>query len=84
MHTNAGEQSGDATVSAHAVFEATLDVTEEHIYGSGGTSICYQFDVQAFDIGFGIWCGLPPRGQPARAHVFSAPKLDAKRLRADT
>ena len=42
---------------AHDVFEATLDVTEKHIYGSGGTSICYQFDVQAFDIGFGIWCG---------------------------
>ena len=42
---------------AHDVFEVTLDVTEKHIYGSGGTSICYQFDVQAFDIGFGIWCG---------------------------
>ena len=71
-------------MSAHAVFEATLDVTEEHIYGSGGTYICYQFDVQAFDIGFGIWCGPLPRGKPARARVLSAPKLDTKFVRADS
>ena len=61
---------------AHDVFEVTLDVTEKHIYGSGGTSICYQFDVQAFDIGFGIWCGaliLRARARArARAHTQSS------------
>eukprot|EP01044_Picomonas_judraskeda_P034917 COSAG03_NODE_14696_length_455_cov_1.137640_2_plen_83_part_00 len=54
---------------AHDVFEVTLDVTEKHIYGSGGTSICYQFDVQAFDIGFGIWCGALILRARARTHT---------------
>ena len=50
-----GEVSGDETVRAHDVYEITLEVTEQHIYGSGGVSVCYQFDVQAFDLSFGIW-----------------------------
>ena len=50
-----GEVSGDETVRAHDVYEITLEVTDQHIYGSGGVSVCYQFDVQAFDLSFGIW-----------------------------
>ena len=30
-------------------------MTDEHIYGSGGASVCYQFDVQSFDVSFGVW-----------------------------
>ena len=35
--------------------DVTLEVTDEHIYGSGGASLCYQFDIAAYDVAFGIW-----------------------------
>ena len=53
--THHADSGGEASVKAHDTFDVTLEVTDEHIYGSGGASLCYQFDIAAYDVAFGIW-----------------------------
>jgi|EP01049_Picozoa_sp_SAG25_P011402 hypothetical protein len=50
-----GAVSGEQSVRAHDTFDVELEVTEEHLYASGGPTLRYEFELPAFDIFFGIW-----------------------------
>ena len=49
------ESTGEETVRAQNRFEIEVEVTDAHVYGSGGAKLCYEFELPGFDIFFGVW-----------------------------